>query len=279
MGQKNIALKFIVQFARTLPPSLLEPLLNFQGKVGRFACLGLLKRDVTFRHGVASGVKFNAGEYNPYTALGNYEMPVQEVFSQYLKPKDIFYDLGANVGFFRILAAKIVGSMGKVYAFEPEAVNAATLQRNAELNGFAQVTVIEKAVSQTTGVEKLWLTEYCGGHSIAPVGTKFDPKKCTTVNTISIDDLLQQNEIEPPTFVKIDVEGAEINVLHGMSQTIQEWQPIVIYKVDDEKKEGLLNKQIEIDNFLLSHGYKIKSLAPSYPESSWNVEHAIAIPA
>ena len=44
MGQKNIALKFIVQFARTLPPSLLELLLNSEGKVNRFARLGLIKR-------------------------------------------------------------------------------------------------------------------------------------------------------------------------------------------------------------------------------------------
>ena len=279
MGWKNKVWKIIGQFARILPPNLLELLLNFKGKVNRFAGLGLLKRDLTFKYGVASGVKFNAGEYNPHTVLGNYEMPVQEVFLQYLKPKDIFYDIGANVGFFTILAAKIVGHEGKVYAFEPEAANVAVLRRNTELNGFSQVKVIEKAVSDTTGIKKLWLTEYCGAHSIAPVGTKFDPKKYTTVNTVSIDDLLQQKKIEPPTLVKIDVEGAEINVLHGMSQTIQKWQPIIIYEVDDEKKEGLLNKQTKIDNFLLAHGYKIKYLEASYPESSWNVEHAIAIPA
>jgi FkbM family methyltransferase len=279
MSWKNIVWEIIGQFARVLPPSWLESLLNSKGKVGRFARLGLIKRDVTVRHGVASGVKFNAGAYNPDTALGTYEMPVQEVFSQYLKPGDIFYDIGANVGFFTILAAKIVGYGGKVYAFEPEPVNASTVRRNAELNNFAHVTVIEKAVSRSTGVEELWLTEYCGGHTLASVGTKVDTKESITVNTVSIDDLLQQKEIDPPTFVKIDVEGAEIDVLQGMSQTIQECQPIIIYEVDDEKKEGLLNKQKEIDDFLLSHGYEIKSLAQSYLGISVNVGHAVAIPA
>ena len=307
MSWKNIVWEIIGQFARVLPPSLLELLLNSEGKVNRFARLGLIKRDVTVRHGVASGLKFNAGAYNPDTAIGTYEMPVQEILSQYLKPGDIFYDLGANVGFFTILAAKILSPAGKVYAFEPEAENAATLRRNVELNNFAHITVIEKAVSKTTGVEKLWLKEYCGSHTLASPITKFDPKQCITVNTVStddllqkkavelpaflkikecitvntvsIDDLLEQKAIEPPTFVKIDVEGAEIDVLYGMSQTIQKWQPIIIYEVDDEKKEGLLNKQKEINDFLLPYGYEIKSLAQSYSGISWNVGHAIAIPA
>ncbi len=278
MGWKNQAWEIIGEFARVLPQTWLESLLHSKGKLGHFASLGLIKRDVTIKHGVASGVKFNAGAYNPETALGTYEMPVQEVFSQYLKPGDIFYDIGANVGFFTIVAAKIVGSTGKVYAFEPEAVNAATVRRNAQINNYAHVTVVEKAVSRTTGVEKLWLTENCGGHTLASVGTVSDAKNSITVDTVSIDDLIDKKLIEPPTFVKIDVEGAEIDVLNGMSQTIKEYQPMIIYEVDDREKEGLLNKHKEIDNFLHSQGYEIKYLAESYPSNAWNVGHALAIP-
>ncbi len=85
--------------------------------------------------------------------------------AQYLKPGDIFYDIGANVGFFTVVAAKLVGASGKVYAFEPEAVNAATLRHNAQINKFAHVTAIEKAVSRTTGQAELLLSDYCGGHT------------------------------------------------------------------------------------------------------------------
>ncbi|MDJ0734025.1 MAG: FkbM family methyltransferase [Nostocaceae cyanobacterium] len=278
MGWKNIAWEIIGSVARILPPKWLESRLNSPGKIGHFASLGLIKRDLTVKYGIASGLKFNAGAYNPDTALGTYEMPVQEVLSQYLQPGNIFYDIGANVGFFTIVAAKIVGSQGKVYAFEPEAENAKMVRWNAQLNNYNHVTVVEKAVSRSTGVEQLWLAENSGGHTLASVGTISDAKETITVNTVSIDELLQQKEIEPPTFVKIDVEGAEIDVLYGMSQTIKEYQPIIIYEVDDEKEEGLLNKQKEIDDFLLSYGYKIKSLAESYPGNPWNVGHAIAIP-
>lgn len=296
MSWKNMAWEVIGEFARLLPPSLLKPSLNFDNKLGRIARLGLIERDLTVKQGLASGVKFNAGAYNPDTSLGTYEIPVQKALSQYLKSENIFYDIGANVGFFTILGAKLVDSGGHVYAFEPEAKNAVTLRRNAKLNNFAHVTVIEKAVSRTTGTEKLNLTEYCGSNALASDEQKLvsdnssqqleselpsflKVKESITVNTVSIDDLLQGNKIKPPTLVKIDVEGAEIKVLQGMSQTLKKWQPIVIYEVDDKNQDGLLNKRKKVDDFLLSHGYKIESLAPSYSGISWNVGHAIAIPA
>lgn len=305
MNWKNIAREIVGRCARILPQNWLEPFLKSQSKLGRVAHLGLLERDLTVKYGLASGVKFNAGAYNPDTSLGTYEMPVQEILSQYLEPGSIFYDIGANVGFFSILGAKIVKSSGKVYAFEPEAKNAATLRRNAMQNNFDNVTVIEKAVSKTTGEEKLWLREYCGSHSLASDDSEFALKatnkkdsssdntpqqaesvpsflrikECVTVETVAIDDLLEQQEIEPPTLVKIDVEGAEINVLQGMSQTLKKYHPIIIYEVDDENQEGLLGKRKQVDDFLLAHGYEIKPLAESYREISWNVGHAIAVPA
>ena len=305
MSWKNNAREVVGRCARFLPPNWLEPFLNSQSKLSRVAYAGLIKRDLTVKYGLASGVKFNAGAYNPDTSLGTYEIPVQEVLSQYLKPGSVFYDIGANVGFFTILGAKIVNPEGKVYAFEPEAKNVATLRRNVEQNNFDNVTIIGKAVSKTTGAEKLWLTEYCGSHTLTPenpelarkctnvkalssIGSSQQPesvpsflkvKECVTVDTVAIDDLLQQQEIEPPTLVKIDVEGAEIDVLQGMSQTLEKYQPIVIYEVDNENQEGLSNKRKQIDDFLLSHGYEIKPLAESYRDISWNVGHAIAIPA
>lgn len=277
MGWKNITWTILSLVARNLPLSWLKSLPS-QGKLGRFARLGLIKRDVAIAHGVAAGLKFNAGAYNLDTALGIYEMPVQETLSQYLKPGDIFYDIGANVGFFTIVAAKLVGSSGKVYAFEPEAENVATLRHNAQINRFTHVSAIAKAVSRTTGQAEFLLANYCGGHTLATVGSRADARDVISIDVVSIDDAIGQNEIDPPTFVKIDVEGAEIDVLYGMTQTIKEYQPIILYEVDDRNKENLLSKQEEIAAFLRERGYAIENLADSYPKISWNVGHAIAIP-
>ena len=278
MNWKKIVWTIIGRVARILPPSWLEHLLFSSGKIGYFAVLGLTERDVTVGHGVASGLKFNAGAYNLDTVLGTYEMPVQEILAKYLQPEDIFYDIGANVGFFTIVAAKLVGSSGKVYAFEPEPENVSTLQHNIQINKFLHVTTIEKAVSCTTGQEKLLLSDYCGGHTLATISSQANSRQAINIDVISIDDLVKLKEIEPPTLVKIDVEGAEIDVLYGMSQTIKECKPIIIYEVDDKKPENLHSKQKEIDTFLQKNDYEIKNLAESYPTISWNVGHAIAIP-
>jgi FkbM family methyltransferase len=277
MGLKSLIWTSLSLIARSLPISWLESLPS-KGKLGRFARVGLIKRDVTIKHGVAAGLKFNAGAYNLDTVLGIYEMPVQETLAQYLKPGDIFYDIGANVGFFTIVAAKLVGSLGKVYAFEPEAENIATLRHNAQINQFTHVSAIAKAVSRTTGQAEFLLANYSGGHTLATVGSRADARDVISIDVVSIDDLLSQNEIESPTFVKIDVEGAEIDVLYGMTQTIKEYQPIILYEVDDRNKEIMLSKREEIASFLRECGYEIKYLADAYPKISWNVGHAIAIP-
>ncbi|NEO67074.1 MAG: FkbM family methyltransferase, partial [Moorea sp. SIO4G2] len=76
--------------------------------------------------------------------------------------------------------------------------------------------------------------------------------------------------------VKIDVEGAEINVLRGMIETIKEYQPILIYEVDDGNQESFKLKNQTIEMFIDSLGYKIMPLEPAYPNIPWYVGHAIA---
>jgi FkbM family methyltransferase len=207
MNWKPIIFKIVTPVAQAIPPSYLEVLFAKQA-FSWMARLGLMSRDVTIRHGVASGLKFNAGAYNLETALGTYEMPVQEMLSQYLTPGSVFYDIGANVVFFTVVAAKLVAASGQVYAFEPESENARILRHNIQTNHFDQVRVIEKALSHSTGKSELILDDYCGGHTLLAADTEVDSSNKISVDVIAIDDLLQMGSTAPPTFVKIDVEGA-----------------------------------------------------------------------
>jgi hypothetical protein len=80
-------------------------------------------------------------------AFGNLEQSVQEAMLRHLPKGGVFYDVGANVGFFALLAAHLVGvDEGQVYAFEPTPDNAAEIRSNIALNGLRNVTVVEKAV-------------------------------------------------------------------------------------------------------------------------------------
>ncbi|HEY9769101.1 MAG TPA: FkbM family methyltransferase [Coleofasciculaceae cyanobacterium] len=244
----------------------------------RLASAGLRQRDVAVRNGVAKGLKFNSGESCPELALGTYEIPIQNIFAQHLQAGDVFYDIGANVGFFSIIAAKLVGNTGKVYAFEPGEGNANSIRHNARLNDFNQIEVIEKAVSNTSGEGQLLLAKYSGGHALATADAPPDLAGEVTIDLVSIDDLIAQNRITPPNFVKVDVEGAELDVLKGMSETIKTYQPTIIYEVDDSDRAGYERKYRELADFLESLNYQVTQIENSYDTIDWCVGHAIATP-
>ena len=244
----------------------------------RLASAGLRQRDVAVRNGVAKGLKFNPGESCPELALGTYEIPIQNIFAQHLQAGDVFYDIGANVGFFTIIASKLVGNTGKVYAFEPGKGNANSIRHNARLNDFNKIEVIEKAVSNTSGEGRLLLAKYSGGHALATADAPPDLAGEVTIDLVSIDDLIAQNRITPPNFVKVDVEGAELDVLKGMSETIKTYQPTIIYEVDDSDRAGYERKYRELADFLESLNYQVTQIENSYDTIDWCVGHAIATP-
>jgi FkbM family methyltransferase len=270
----------LIAILSSFPLSWIKWLLKLDSipNLPRVARLGLKKRNLTITEGVGAGLKFNTGAADSDFALGTYELPVQEILAKYLKSGDIFYDIGANIGFFSVIAARLVGTSGHIYAFEPVKENAACIRHNIKLNDFSQITLLEKAVSSSAGEGEMLLTLHPGGHALSTVYTPPDIQSSLTVELVSIDDLVAQKILLPPTVVKIDVEGAEIDVLRGMKQTIQQFKPILIYEVDDGNKESLTQKSQEIETFISYFDYKITPLADAYPLIQWYVNHAIAIP-
>jgi hypothetical protein len=98
------------------------------------------------------------------------------------------------------------------------------------------------------------------------------------VELVTIDKLVLNKKISPPDVVKIDVEGAEMDVLKGMVKTILQFQPIIIYELDDQKDESFQKRFDALDKFLISRNYIISQLENSYPTGSWIVGHHVAIP-
>jgi FkbM family methyltransferase len=266
---------------RILPTDAIEWLGQFSSShplVRHLSRLGIRDRDVTIRSGLGQGLRFNAGCSNPDYALGINELPIQSALADVLKPGDTFYDIGAHVGFFTTIAARLVGSSGHIFAFEPSSENLRTLQRNLQLNALSNVTVIPKAVSCQSGTEKLWLAECPGGHTLATIGQPPDVKGSITVETVTIDDLITAGLILPPQLVKIDVEGAELDVLQGMTHTIQAWKPTILYEVDDAVQASFQRKYLALKALITSFDYTVVPLHDAYPGSGWHVGHAIAHP-
>jgi FkbM family methyltransferase len=228
--------------------------------------------------GIGSGIRFEPGSSNRHYASGNNELPVQQALASCLARDAVFYDIGANVGFFTVIAARLVGPDGSVYAFEPVPKNAAYIQLNVDLNRFRNVTVVSKAVSAAPGQGQLWLAKYAGGGALATAAVPPDATQLIDVDLVSIDDLVFRQKWRPPTVVKIDVEGAEIEVLQGMLRTLREIKPVILYEIDDEWLAGFQRKYHACESLLTDLGYRVTRLADSYPEIRWIVGHAIASP-
>ncbi len=137
---------------------------------------------------------------------------------QRLRPRDCFYDIGANIGLYTVLAARLVGAGGTIVAFEPEGANFARLQANARLNGLSQVVACPFALSDRTGPARLRLHSSMtgeGGHALVG-GAEGD----TTVFCLPLDQVLETFGIRQPDHIKIDVEGHEEQVLAGMARVL-----------------------------------------------------------
>ena len=184
---------------------------------------------------------------------GYYEPSNTLLIKGNLRIGGVFVDVGANLGYFTVLAAKIVGPQGKVYAFEPYASAAKQLATNLMLNGVTNVELTRKAASSKTG----FITLYASGDDISlantsgPLGPGF---LGTQVETIRIDDELAEDiEVD---IVKMDIEGGEFDALLGMTKTInrsKNLRLVIEYNASarDARKIGFnlfefLNRQFEV---------------------------------
>lgn len=148
-----------------------------------------------------------------------------QLFKDVIRPGQRVADFGANIGYFTMLAAILVGPAGRVFAFEPEPRNFAYLSRNIALNGYEQVTVFNQAAWHTAGMLKLYRANErdTGAHTLRETHAMwyFDaPRGGAFINVEAVvpDDLLVA--AAPIDAIKMDIEGAEMGALLGLAKTI-----------------------------------------------------------
>jgi FkbM family methyltransferase len=228
--------------------------------------------------GEAAGLILVARRADPNFLRGTYEEPIQRAIAGNLAPGDVFCDIGANIGFFSLIAARLVGPRGQVYAFEPVPGNAAAIAEGARLNGLRTIRVFPEAVGAATGRRELQLAHHIGGAALDSVEAPPDLKGRIDVDVTSLDDAIARRGLRPPTLVKIDVEGAEVEVLHGMRETLRQHRPRLVYEVDDATRAGLKRKARAIAEILTAAGYAPRPLPAAYPGHGWQVAHVLAEP-
>lgn len=233
---------------------------------------------VRVREGVGQGLLISLRNASANYALGTNEPPVQRTLEVHLRPRDVFYDIGSNIGFFSLVAARLVGSLGRVYAFEAVPANAKRIGANAARNRFANVDVLPVAVGrQAGGTVELLLSSHPGGASLAHDEPPRDVIGTLEVPAVTIDELVGAAQIRPPSMVKIDVEGTELAVLEGMAATIATHSPVLLVELDGPDPDRVAAKLEALTDTLAKHGYAPTLLDPSYQHSGWHVVHAVAM--
>jgi FkbM family methyltransferase len=147
---------------------------------------------------------------------GVYEWAPTEMVRRYLKEGDVFVDVGANIGYYSLIAARRVGGSGRVVAFEPYAPVRERLMRNITLNQPLRVEVREEAVSNASG--RGFLSPPQSGDNDGTAGLVYEEAGAIEIRRERLDAALAET---PPDFVKVDVEGHEAAVFEGMSGLLE----------------------------------------------------------
>lgn len=134
-----------------------------------------------------------------------------------VKEGDIVLDLGANIGFYTLILAKLVGKKGKVYAFEADSSNFEILKKNVKANGYENIILENKAVLDKNEKIKFYIDEgNTAGNSVFK-GKKIKYKE---VEAVKLDNYFSKNR--KINFIKIDIEGSEYKAMVGMSKLLKE---------------------------------------------------------
>lgn len=166
--------------------------------------------------------------------FGTYERKESALLRSMLRPGDVFWDIGANIGYYTLMSAACVGPEGRVVAFEPFPPAWERLQGNVLLNAFGQIRCVNAAVSSVVGTASLFYEQNVayGGASLAAEGGDASSVPC---HTITLDRFLSERTERPPTVVKADVEGSEKAVLVGAVDLLSSRRPPMLLL---EMKEG-----------------------------------------
>ncbi len=148
--------------------------------------------------------------------LGSYEADQTELMRKQLRPGSVLFDVGAAVGYYTVLASPLVGREGRVVSFEPDVRNAAYLRKHIAINRLTNVEVHQTAIGDRSGQAHFACGTGTGTGHLADSGA-------ATVSICKLDDIVRRTRM--PTHIKIDVEGAELQVLEGARNILTSARP------------------------------------------------------
>ena len=189
-----------------------------------------------------------------------YEPDVRKCLSSLLRAGDTFVDVGAHIGFFSLIASSLVGSQGKVYAFEADATLFQTLHSNAL--AYPWLVSSLRAVWKNSGsvtFSNPWQAGESGWGKLAAVRNE---GHTASVQAISLDDWYESVGSPPIRLIKIDAEGSEPFILEGAQRMIASSRPYLIIELNDNLLREVGQTRANIADSLREQVYRLFAIGP-----------------
>jgi FkbM family methyltransferase len=199
---------------------------------------------------------------NQLREKGHHGSNVLDIFEKYIKRESHVLDLGANIGYYSILAALVTGPNGKVFAFEPEKNNADLLLKNSKENNLQNIQLCNYVVSDKDGSIDFYINpENFGDHSVA----KNTYKRCYNIqnefrvpiklNSIKLDNFFSIEEFRKIDLIKMDIQGSESKAIKGMESLLQEHRPVILMEYSPAHIYSAGSSPFEIFAFIENYSY------------------------
>jgi FkbM family methyltransferase len=198
----------------------------------------------------------------------NFETAVRQAFVDLLRPGWTVVDAGANLGLYTVIAAKLVGPSGRVFAFEPSERECRRARKTIRANRFNNVELYLTALGEADGEVSLTVCEEsCGGYN--SIGKLTHPvalghaSHVERVRCRALDSFMAEKKVRQVHAVKMDVEGAEELVLRGGRQLFSSQEgPLIFCEVSDKTALGLNSSAERVLALLGEYGYEMFTVAP-----------------
>ena len=197
-------------------------------------------------------------------------IPVEDLYWAQSEPEtgDLVYDLGANIGVVTIALARRVGPTGRVVAFEPDPGNAAILRRNITAAELTNVTVVEAAVSAENGTTQ-FVADGSIGSGLASARAESllpgSPERRVTVPVITLATAFAEHGV--PTWIKMDIEGAEVGALQAARDSLAATHPMLAIETDHIV--GRTTTASAVESVLRSVGYSVTTARAHGTQMTW----------
>lgn len=187
-----------------------------------------------------------------------------KLLKKFVKEGTVVIDLGANIGYYTILSAELVGKTGHVYSFEPDLDNFSFMKKSVNTNNLINVTLEQKGVADKNYQARLYLSDATNAHRIYK--SENQDSKSIEIQIIKLDDYFSDG-INKPCFIKSNIQGADIKAIIGMKKILENTSDLILYF----EYSPIMLKQFDSDpeptiNSLLDIGFTI------YDIGNWSTE-------